>query len=85
MSETGVSVDIPEDLEPSLNELFNRNPLAWSKADREAAIAHLRKTREIFAKEEKQAKTSGRRTNAKKAIKSKGNANLTLGDLGLDI
>lgn len=83
--ETGVTVDLPEHLDASLNELFNRNPLKWTSADRDQAIQHLRKSREIFAKEEAQAKTKGRKTNAKKALMTKGASNITLGDLGLDL
>lgn len=85
MSRTGVEVDLPEGTDPTLNELFNRDPLAWTDADRDLAIKHLRQTREIFAKEDSQARSKGTRANAKKAIASKGTKNLTLGDLGLDI
>lgn len=85
MSETGVTVDLPEGIEPSLNELFNRDPLrSWRKEDRVKVIQHLRKTREIFAKEDKQAKAAGKKPQAKKAIASGGTKNLTLSDLGLD-
>ena len=84
MSETGVTVDLPDGIEPSLNELFERDPLtSWSAADRIKVIQHLRETRKIFAKEEAQAKAKGKRTNAKAAIASGGNKNLTLDDLGL--
>jgi len=83
MSRTGVEVDLPEGLDPTLNELFNRDPLEWESKDRAVVIAHLRETREIFAKEDKQAKTKGKPANAKAAIKSGGTKNLTLDDLGL--
>jgi hypothetical protein len=84
-SETGVQVDLPDGIDPSLNELFDRDPLhSWSPADRIRVIQHLRETRKIFAKEDSQAKAKGKRANAKAAIASGGNKNLTLSDLGLD-
>jgi len=85
-SQTGVSVDLPPGIDPSLNELFNRDPLnSWSKADRILVIQHLRETRKIFAREDQVAKSSGKRANAKKAIATKGTKNLSLTDLGLDL
>lgn len=86
MSETGVKIDLPEGLEPSLDELFNRDPLkSWSKEDRIKVIQHLRETRKIFMKEETQARSKSKRVDAKKAIATGGAKNLTLKDLGLDL
>ncbi|WP_417436454.1 hypothetical protein [Idiomarina abyssalis] len=85
-STTGVKVDLPEGIDPTLNELFSRDPLhSWSKADRIRVIQHLRETRKIFAREDSVAKTKGKRANAKKAIATKGTGNISLGDLGLDL
>ncbi len=84
MSETGVTVDLPEGIDDSLNEIFSRDPLhSWSAEDRIRVIQHLRETRKIFAREDQVAKNKGKRANAKGAIKSGGNKNLTLDDLGL--
>lgn len=79
-STTGVAIELP-DIEPTLDELFNRNPLGWSDADLHQVVLHMRRGREIFNKEDTAAKTAGRRVNVKKAV---GEAkNLTLESLGL--
>ena len=83
VSSTGAAVQMPEGLEPSLNELFDRNPLDWGEDDLNRVILHMRKAREIFHTEDTKAKSAGRRTNAKKALSSGGSSNLNLSDLGL--
>lgn len=80
---TGASVQMPEGIEPNLNELFSRNPLEWSEDDLNKVLLHMRKAREIFHKEDTTAKAAGRRPNAKKALATGGASSLTLSDLGL--
>lgn len=81
-SSTGVAVQMPEGIQPNLNELFSRNPLSWTEEDLTTVVAHMRQARAIFAKEDKKAKTEGRRVNAKKVL-STPSASLNLEDLGL--
>lgn len=82
-SATGASIDLPQ-IEPTLDELFNRNPLEWDDSDLHQVILHMRRGREIFHKEDTAAKKTGRRVNVKKANKDASEAlKLTLDDLGL--
>jgi len=80
---TGVSIELPQGVEPSLNELFERNPLDWSDSDLSLVIQHMRKAREIFHKEDTAAKSAGRRVNAKGALAKGSPAQLDLSSLGL--
>lgn len=87
-SETGAVVQLPEGIEPSLDELFNRNPLEWNDADLDKVILHMRKSRHLFKKgleEGKKGKDPSKtRANAaaRKALK-KPLSTLNLDDLGL--
>lgn len=80
-SETGATVELPQGVEPSLNELFERNPLEWDDSQYNLVIQHMREARKIFHAEDTAAKKSGRRVNAAAALG--GVKKLSLADLGL--
>ena len=86
-AETGATVQLPEGIEPTLDELFNRDPLQWGDADLEKVILHMRESRRLFQKAQTEAKKSGKskaKTSAaaRKAL-NKPTTALSLGDLGL--
>lgn len=54
---------------PSLAELFDRDPLSLTRAEKNSIIEVLRTQRKNFQSAEVEAKTAGRRVNAKAAIK----------------
>lgn len=53
---------------PSLEVLFNRNPLSLTRLEINSIVAELRQQRQNFVAADSEAKTAGRRVNAKKAI-----------------
>jgi hypothetical protein len=53
---------------PSLQGLFDRDPLKLTREDLNAIVAELRQQRQNFVSADSEAKTAGRRVNAKKAI-----------------
>jgi len=58
---------------PSLQSLFGRDPLGLTRIELNAIVAELRQQRQNFVAADTEAKTAGRRVNAKKAIaKGKG-------------
>lgn len=58
---------------PSLERLFNRDPLTLTRIELNSIVAELRQQRQNFVAADSEAKTAGRRVNAKKAIaKGKG-------------
>lgn len=63
---------------PSLQSLFDRDPLSLTRPELNAVVEELRAQRKNFVGAETEAKNLGRRVNAKKAIKgeTKGNASL---------
>lgn len=80
-SATGATVELPQGVDPSLNEMFERNPLDWNDSQLNLVIQHMRETRKIFHAEDTAAKKSGRRVNAAAALG--GVKKLSLTDLGL--
>ena len=54
---------------PSLEALFDRDPLSLTRPELNLIIAELRAQRSRFVTAEIEAKTQGRRVNAKKAVK----------------
>jgi hypothetical protein len=73
---------IPEPLQA----LFDRDPLSLSRQDLNSIIEELRKQRKNFVEAESEAKTAGRRVNAKKAIAGGAKAtSVSLDDLLKDI
>lgn len=58
---------------PSLQSLFGRDPLSLTRIEINSIVAELRTQRQNFVAADSEAKTAGRRVNAKKAIaKGKG-------------
>lgn len=58
---------------PSLERLFNRDPLTLTRIEINSIVSELRQQRQNFVAADSEAKTAGRRVNAKKAIaKGKG-------------
>ena len=53
---------------PSLARLFNRDPLSLTRIEINSIVAELRQQRQNFVAADSEAKTAGRRVNAKKAI-----------------
>ena len=53
---------------PSLTDLFGRNPLSLTRIELNSIVEELRAQRKNFTVAEVEAKTAGRRVNAKKAI-----------------
>jgi hypothetical protein len=53
---------------PSLERLFNRNPLSLTRLELNSIVSELRQQRQNFVAADSEAKTAGRRVNAKKAI-----------------
>lgn len=66
---TEVDNTILGDIPPSLASLFDRDPLSLTRAEKNSIIEVLRTQRKNFQAAEVEAKTSGRRVNAKAAIK----------------
>lgn len=76
MSNLNDILDKPADLEgtlgdipPTLQDLFDRDPLSLNDRDIEVIILHLRQERTSFLNEERDAKDAKRRPNYKKAAK----------------
>ena len=53
---------------PSLQSLFNRDPLSLTRVELNSIVSELRQQRQNFVAADSEAKTAGRRVNAKKAI-----------------
>lgn len=49
--------------EPSLNELFNKDPITLTEIDLSRIVAHYRKAREVWAAEEASSRTKNKRSN----------------------
>lgn len=75
--------------EPTLDALFNTDPLALTEQDLDRIIAVMRERRALWQREEVEARTAGRRANpnaakpAKPAKLSGPKKKITLADLGL--
>jgi hypothetical protein len=70
---TEVQLDALGGVPPSLQSLFGRDPLSLTRIELNSIVAELRQQRQNFVAADSEAKTAGRRVNAKKAIaKGKG-------------
>lgn len=58
------------DIPPSLASLFDRDPLSLTRAEKNSIIEVLRTQRKNFQAAESEARTAGKRVNAKAAIKT---------------
>lgn len=82
-SDPSAPLDLPEadqsqlealgNIPPSLERLFNRDPLSLTRIEINSIVSELRQQRQNFVAADNEARTAGRRVNAKKAIaKGKG-------------
>lgn len=70
---TPVQMEALGQIPPSLQGLFGRDPLSLTRLELNSIVAELRQQRQNFVAADSEAKTAGRRVNAKKAIaKGKG-------------
>lgn len=58
------------DIPGGLQALFDRDPLSLTRIEKNLILEELRKQRVAFSEAESEAKTAGKRVNAKKAVKS---------------
>jgi hypothetical protein len=65
---TPVQMEALGQVPPSLQSLFGRDPLSLTRIELNSIVAELRQQRQNFVAADSEAKTAGRRVNAKKAI-----------------
>lgn len=70
---------------PDLASLFNRDPLSLTRPELNSIVEILRAQRKNFLSAETEAKTAGRRVNAKAAIKKGSGAVIDLNTLLEDL
>ncbi len=79
-----ISVVSTSETSSKISELFEKDPRLVTDEELDLIVARFREKRELFVKEEKEAKVKGRRTDMKQGVKSLDELDIDMSKIGGD-